>query len=153
MLRRTIGLFCAACGIAACASTVGCVHSPPPATPPVPSGETADSAVRRPFVVADTDHDLHPDPLDLTRVRLVQLRWFLRDAMSRTGELPQSLDEVVPRMMTPLSKVEMLQDGWGRDLRFARSGRDFEIRSAGPDGSFMTADDVVVTGARLPPDW
>jgi hypothetical protein len=96
---------------------------------------------------------LHPDPFDLTRVRLVQLRSMLREAMARGGKLPLSLNEVIPERMAPLSRVEMRQDGWGRKLRFTRSDRDFEIRSAGPDGEFVTADDIVVTRFRVPPDW
>ena len=37
-----------------------------------------------------------------------------------------------------------LQDGWGRAIRYERlSDSAFRLRSAGPDGVFDTADDIV----------
>ena len=37
-----------------------------------------------------------------------------------------------------------LTDGWGRALRYTPTGTGFTLASAGPDGRFNTADDIVV---------
>jgi len=38
-------------------------------------------------------------------------------------------------------------DRWGVALRYSRSAQGYELRSAGPDKAFNTADDVVVSRA------
>ena len=42
--------------------------------------------------------------------------------------------------------MEEIGDIWGRPLRYVRSGQDYAIRSAGADGRFETADDIVIQG-------
>jgi hypothetical protein len=37
-------------------------------------------------------------------------------------------------------------DVWGRPVRYSPDGTRFELRSAGPDGVFDTADDIVMMG-------
>jgi hypothetical protein len=47
-------------------------------------------------------------------------------------------------------------DVWGRALRYQVDGREYELRSAGPDGDFDTADDIFVTGRlgrNRPCEW
>jgi hypothetical protein len=147
MLRSVLEFVCAACWLASCAT-------PPLVHPTSPGGHTLpapgrDSASHK-GVIADTDEMVFTDPVDLTHVRLVRLHWFIRDGESRTGELPPSLKHVLPQAMDAQSKVQMLRDGWDRPFRYRRSGDDFEIRSAGPDGRFESADDVVATRSTLP---
>ena len=52
------------------------------------------------------------------------------------GQLPDTLQALVPREIK-----EIRSDPWGDDFVYLRSGNDFEIRSAGPDGVPGTADD------------
>ena len=55
------------------------------------------------------------------------------------GELPTSVAET-----SELEGYnEGLIDGWGEPIRFATSDGVVTLRSAGPDGQFVTSDDVV----------
>jgi hypothetical protein len=148
MLRSSLEFVCAACWLASCATTPPPVHPANPGvrTLPEPSRYSASHV----NVIADTDEMVFTDPVDLTHVRLVRLHWFIRDGESRGGELPPSLDHVLPQAMDAQTRMRMLRDGWGRPFRYRRSGDDFEIRSAGPDGRFGSADDVVATRSALP---
>ncbi len=57
--------------------------------------------------------------------------------------------EGLPEDLKPLERSRPgfglgLQDGWGRAIRYERlSDTVFRLRSAGPDGVFDTADDIV----------
>ena len=57
--------------------------------------------------------------------------------------------EGLPEDLKPLQRSRPgfglgLQDGWGRAIRYERlSDTAFRLRSAGPDGAFDTADDIV----------
>ena len=49
-------------------------------------------------------------------------------------------------LFTPTNYVRRKDDfvdGWGMRLHYSQLGESYEIRSAGPDTSFNTADDVV----------
>ena len=149
MLRSALASVGAACWLASCATTHPTAHSTSPVgarTLPAPGRDSASHET----VIGDTDAMVFTDPVDLTRVRLVRLHWFIRDGASRTGELPPSLDHVLPQAIDARSRMEMLRDGWGRPFRYSRSDNDFEIRSAGPDGRFGSADDIVATRSTLP---
>jgi hypothetical protein len=67
---------------------------------------------------------------------------------AETGDLP-SVDE-------GKELIAEHTDAWGNPLRYEPSGDEFTIRSAGPDGAFDTADDIVSSGERWleddPPD-
>jgi hypothetical protein len=148
MLRNVLEFVCAVCWLASCATAPPFVHptSPGGRTLPAPGRDSASHE----GVIADTDEMVFTDPLVLTRVRLVWLRESIRDGASGTDELPPSLDHVLPQAMDAQSKVRMLRDGWRRPFRYRRFGDDFEIRSAGPDGRFGSADDILVTRFKLP---
>jgi len=50
-----------------------------------------------------------------------------------------------------LETTELPQDGWGHDFiyeLYPESGRQFAIRSAGPDGEEGTEDDLLSTDAK-----
>lgn len=78
--------------------------------------------------------------INLTRVNLESLS---REVLSYAAEgdgLPDTLDAL--RRFHPTAGA--LPDVWGRKIRYERlSDSSFRLRSAGPDGAFGTADDIV----------
>jgi len=78
--------------------------------------------------------------INLTRANLDALsREVLTYATEGEG-LPESLDAL--RRFHPTAAA--LPDAWGRRIRYEKlSDSSFRLRSAGPDGAFETADDVV----------
>ncbi len=78
--------------------------------------------------------------IDLTAVNLESIsREVLTYAADGQG-LPESLDAL--GRFRPMA-VSVL-DAWGRKIRYEKlSDSSFRLRSAGPDGSFDTEDDIV----------
>jgi len=78
--------------------------------------------------------------VELTRVNLESLsREVLSYAADGDG-LPETLEAL--RRFHPTAGSQ--PDGWGRKFRYERlSDETFRLRSAGPDGAFETADDIV----------
>lgn len=78
--------------------------------------------------------------IDLTAVNLESIsREVLTYAADGQG-LPESLDAL--GRSRPLGAAVL--DAWGRKIRYERlSESSFRLRSAGPDGSFETGDDIV----------
>ena len=80
-----------------------------------------------------------------TKIKLTaaNLEALSREVLSFAGEgqgLPESLDAL--RRFHPTAGS--LPDAWGRKIRYERlSDEGFRLRSAGPDGVFETADDIV----------
>lgn len=132
--------------------TISCSAAAPRSdatAPPQPSGHPVtalpgapDTLPIRSRGVADTDRELWPDPRDRTEVRLEVLRGFLRDYLSRTGRLPERLQDAVPADPRPFT---VHADAWENPFRYVRSDASYELGSAGPDGRWGTADDIVVT--------
>ncbi len=61
----------------------------------------------------------------------------------RTGKYPDSIEALTQSVgdRPPLLEKKP-QDGWGNDFQLRRKDKGIEIRSAGPDGSFNTQDDI-----------
>ena len=57
------------------------------------------------------------------------------------GELPPTLEPVIRS-----GEAGPDMDVWGRHVRYRPEGLRFEIRSAGPDGNYDTADDIIALG-------
>ena len=78
--------------------------------------------------------------IDLTEANLAALA---REILSFTAEgegLPENLDAL--RRFHPTAGST--PDAWGRKIRYERlSDSSFRLRSAGPDGVFDNADDIV----------
>lgn len=83
------------------------------------------------------------DSVLMTERRLIGLVSYI-DAFGResTG-LPPTLDPVIERSR---AAAERTVDAWGRAVRYTADGRRLELRSAGADATFSTADDIVVYG-------
>ena len=61
----------------------------------------------------------------------------------RTGKYPDSIDALVqPVGDRPAALDKKPQDAWGNDFQIRKTDRGVEIRSAGPDGNFNSADDI-----------
>ncbi|MCX6567713.1 MAG: hypothetical protein NT147_01510 [Candidatus Aminicenantes bacterium] len=78
--------------------------------------------------------------IKLTAVNLESIsREVLMYAADGPG-LPEGLDVLQRSRPTAVA----LSDAWGRKIRYERlSDTSFRLRSAGPDGAFETADDIV----------
>lgn len=61
------------------------------------------------------------------------------------SRLPESLDQLTQATddAPAALKAEGLNDSWGNPFQYKKKGKyDFEVRSAGPDGSMGSADDI-----------
>jgi hypothetical protein len=88
-----------------------------------------------------------------THRRLLQLAQGLLNYRSAKNLFPPQSDIVtltdllMPRYMPQLVRT----DAWNRDLLYEplSGGTRFKLTSAGPDGKFVTADDLVLVDSRL----
>lgn len=78
-----------------------------------------------------------------TAVRLNSLKKGLRADRLATNRYPPSLESFLSDSPRTTGEIEPYQDFWGTDLRYWVSGTRCEIRSAGADRVFGTADDMV----------
>ena len=64
------------------------------------------------------------------------------------GKLPESLQNLITKGSEPnwngpyIRKAEGLKDPWGHEYQYSKQGSEYTVASAGPDGSFGSADDV-----------
>ena len=64
------------------------------------------------------------------------------------GKLPESLQNLITKGSEPnwngpyIRKAEGLKDPWGVEYQYTKQGNVYTVASAGPDGSFGSADDV-----------
>lgn len=80
---------------------------------------------------------------DSVRVTIARVHGLVRtiDRVGReAGALPQTL--IDPTVEPGFSG----RDPWGREFQYSATGRAFEIRSAGSDGTMGTTDDIVAIG-------
>ena len=78
-----------------------------------------------------------------TRQSIVAIKTAVDVYEIRTGKYPDSisaLTQPIGDRPAPLEKKP--QDPWGNDFQLRKTGSGIEIRSAGPDGSFNTQDDI-----------
>ena len=75
--------------------------------------------------------------------RLIRIARAVDGAGRDLGGLPLSLQPVPSFSRLPTQEIG---DIWRRAVRYRPQGRDFEVRSAGVDGTFDTSDDIVVSG-------
>lgn len=60
-------------------------------------------------------------------------------------QLPTSLGEIEPFLSTP----GLRKDAWGHEFRYNAANGAYDLRSAGADGEFDTADDITADQVRL----
>lgn len=78
-------------------------------------------------------------------IRLEALQGWLYRYQQRHGKLPATLDEFAP---TRTRESDLRYDPWQHLVRFRVAGEGYEIRSAGEDGVFLNADDIILQGQR-----
>lgn len=72
-----------------------------------------------------------------TAGNMLQMHTEINDYHSTLGKLPESVDTI-----TTL-KPDLKLDAWNNAIRYEITGANaYELRSAGPDGSWNTADDI-----------
>ena len=141
-------LLCAAL----CLSAAACAaQQVPPAQPdPAQSQIEAcrDSVTGSPAmpvsVMRESERHYWPGLVERQAYRLTMLQERLGARLREGQPFPARIDELSP----PVVEVPWLStcDTWGHRVRIARVDREYELRSAGPDGVFGTADDIVKTG-------
>lgn len=100
----------------------------PPPTPPPSAAFHHQPETRRDSVLEAANH--------LGRVV------HLLDRYARpTGNLPETLEPVLASFPHLPAR-----DLWGNRIRYSPAGLRYELRAAGPDGEFNTADDIVSLG-------
>ncbi len=78
---------------------------------------------------------------DLTKVNGQQVQRAVLTFLSASGRLPENLRELQPQGLLLAGAA----DGWGRQFRYEKTGdSSFKLVSAGKDGAFGTADDIVL---------
>jgi hypothetical protein len=102
------------------------------------------NAVMSATTMLGAERQSHPDSVDREGYRLTMLVSRVAGFASEQRRGPATLDEFAP----PVAEVPWLStcDVWGHRVRFTRSEREFEVRSAGRDGIFDTADDLLQSG-------
>ena len=74
------------------------------------------------------------------------LNLYMSTNMEAGNSYPQSLDEMPPELTGDLER----RDGWGNEFLYRLLRIDkYNIISAGPDGEFGNADDVVMENGAL----
>ena len=117
---------------------------------PTPSGRTVDSTNAQ----VDRIEDILPSERQVTTARLSILAGEIFQYACSNGRGPANLPELLAAAdgdeFTRLRRDQLI-DGWGTHFAYARTdqGRSFELRSAGPDRVFDTADDIR-TASALP---
>lgn len=93
-------------------------------------------------------------PQILTEKRMVEwgpnLNLYMVTNMEGGNSFPETLEEMPPEMTSDLKKT----DGWGNPLLYRLLRIDkYNLISAGPDGEFGNADDIMLeNGAFYPPE-
>lgn len=90
----------------------------------------------------------------LTEKRMVEwgpiLNLYMGTNMEGGNSFPETLEEMPPDLVSDLKKT----DGWGNALLYRLLRVDkYNLISAGPDGEFGNADDIMLeNGAFYPPE-
>lgn len=92
----------------------------------------------------ETDEVLFPDPASRTEYRMDQLRLVLETFREKQSQYPSSLRDLASDTRE-YNKENHRFDGWGRPIAYTLTRQGYELRSAGPDGTLHTTDDVVLT--------
>lgn len=95
----------------------------------------------------DTEETFEPDPLIRSWDRLYVVRRRLLEFIARGQDLPIRLADV----LFPDDFIQYDRDAWGRMFRYTRGSSTFEVRSAGPDGCYDNADDLIATEVTISP--
>jgi hypothetical protein len=80
------------------------------------------------------------DSIQVAGIHLYELSQHIDRVSRPAGELPTTLTQL-PDEFSPAGT-----DIWGHPVRYSPRGKIYELRSAGPDGAYLTPDDIIVSG-------
>jgi hypothetical protein len=88
--------------------------------------------------------------VDVSLVRLHELHRKIERFRLIHGQLPPALINLCDSISTNCRANESVrvEDAWGQGIAYSSSNGEFELRSAGPDGTTMTDDDLLVLSAQ-----
>ena len=100
------------------------------------------------YVLAARPWRTHREPVaNKTRAALVSGRYAILAYRQDYGQYPTSFQDLLPegneRSVTYLEDITRLTDSWSQLVRYSPRPSGFEVRSAGPDKTFGTPDDIV----------
>jgi len=82
--------------------------------------------------------------INATRASIESVATAVRLYEVQIGKFPQTIQDLTAdteAFVAPLDRVPT--DSWGNEFQYAVKGRGrFEVRSAGPDGQYGSADDI-----------
>jgi hypothetical protein len=122
---------------------IACAHAR--AAAPVSPAPFPNAAV----FVGENERTLYgDDPVARTRARIGETQELLRRHCESHGRYPQTL---APALPTPRSEWTSVYDfdAWDRPLLYVGGPHEYRLQSAGADGRFDTADDVIGTATSL----
>jgi len=90
--------------------------------------------------IHDSEETVFRDPRDRTAFRMDLIGSYL-DSLEMAGSLPRSGDDFDVALSHGRPNG-LRMDAWNHVLSFQRVGTGYELRSAGPDGQYGTADDI-----------
>jgi hypothetical protein len=129
---------------AACAAQQGSTAQPNPAQGEACRDSVTGSPAMPVSVMRESERHYWPGLIERQEYRLTMLQERLGARLREGRPFPTRIDDLSP----PVVEVPWLStcDAWGHRVRIARSDREYELRSAGPDGVFGNGDDIVKTG-------
>ena len=95
--------------------------------------------------IVETEATINPDEAQRTRTELVVLRDAVSRYLTRFGTQPtqlRDLENLGAETFSYRSFDNWSRDAWGREYRLQRDGDQVAVISAGPDGTYGTADDL-----------
>jgi hypothetical protein len=88
---------------------------------------------------------LHLERVKTTEAELNAVSEAVERYREETGSIPQagSFRELVDQLAPAYLTYVIRRDSWDKEFRYEISDKDYSLISAGPDGRFLTADDVI----------
>lgn len=93
----------------------------------------------------DRRQEINPTPEEITERRFAILHSEIAKVRALRGRAPNALEEILSRPEPDPNlrpQLRWLLDGWNRPIRYT-ARQPYELRSAGADGVFGTADDLI----------
>ena len=78
-----------------------------------------------------------------TRVNIQNIKLAIAEYEMQNGRFPESLEDLVSGSTHYLDQETVPSDAWGKEFNYYLKGDLVKVRSAGPDGTFDTEDDIV----------
>jgi hypothetical protein len=94
-------------------------------------------------LIVDRFDDFFPDSADRTVVFMTEFQRLISQYRMHTGRLPPELESVLDGRMNETQRQDAVRDAWGRRFEYVGTDSVVQLRSAGPDRTFSTSDDII----------